>query len=61
MKPFDWTLLAISVFWFVTNILRIWAMLDTKEVKYYGARIVVGWSFWIPMIMWLIIAYRVGG
>lgn len=61
MKPFDWALLVISILWFLFNVIRIWVLLDTKEVKYMGATIRLGWGFFIPILMWLVIAYRVGG
>ena len=61
MKSFDWVLLVISIIWFLFNIVKIWSLLDSYEVKYSGATISIGYGFFIPMLMWLLIAYRVGG
>lgn len=61
MKPLDWILLVVSVLWFLINILRVWVMLDDPRVKYMGAKITITWPFFIPVFMWLFIAWRVGG
>ena len=62
MKAFDWVLLVISILWVLLSGLKILAMLSSREVKYRGAKVIIG--FWVPLVpvvMWLVIAYRVGG
>lgn len=61
MKPFDWILLVISTLWFLFNILQIVVLLNDPRVKYMGGKVTIGWGFFIPIAMWLLIAWRVGG
>jgi len=62
MRAFDWTLLVISILWCLFFGLQLWVMLNSREVKYLGAKVTVPFMVVIvPLLMWLIIAYRVGG
>lgn len=61
MKPLDWILLVISILWFLFNILQLWATLNDPRVKYGRGTITITWAFFIPVFMWLFIAWRVGG
>lgn len=57
MKLLDGFLLGISLVWFVINIALIIVAISDKRVK----SIEINWRFFIPVLIWLFIAYRIGG
>jgi hypothetical protein len=62
MKAFDWVLLSFGIAWCLFNFIKIWALLDDRRVKYHGAKINVGYDvILVPLVAFLIVAYRVGG
>jgi len=62
MKLFDWVLLLFTFTWIAFFIIKLLYVLDSREARQGRANIKIGYPvIFIPVLCWLIIAYRVGG